>query len=447
MSAYPVSSVAAVLDRVGKTPSRTATCEYKYDGARVQVHLSLPDPNASSRPVRRIFSRNMEDVTERYSSLLDVLHRRIAARNAAAQGSPSVSSLIAEGEVVALDRATGTFRPFQVLQTKTTTEFCLFLFDLLAVDGANLLQVRVRLDLIALYQLLMILGAGLGQKPLRERRRLLRDLLEEEAGYVEFVKHADVGGTDAAVDAAGVRELLHKSVASGCEGLMIKALDGDESEYKAGRRSYSWMKLKHDYMTDESASSTAQKASAGTFLADTLDLVPIGAFHGKGRRAGVFGSFLMASYNSTTGKFEVRAMERVQRCRGRAAHWFLLVHRLSGRWARASRTRSCRKWRRAFRSTCCPRRTRCPSSSSATRLEAAVRTCGSRPQKSGRSKPRSSRSRRRTRAGLGRPSVLRAWRSASRASSGPDPTRSLCRRRKAAKWWSSSSSSSRPRAR
>ncbi|KAL4110101.1 hypothetical protein PRIC1_001794 [Phytophthora ramorum] len=298
MSAYPMSSVAAVLDRVGRTESQTATCEYKYDGARVQAHLTLPDSSDGSGSVGRIFSRNMEDVTERFSSLLDVLKQRVAARNSTKQGSSSVSSLIVEGEVVALDRKTGTFRPFQVLQTKSTTEFCLFLFDMLAVDGTNLLQ-----------------------KPLRQRRALLHDLLQEEAGYVEFVKHVDIqlaAGDTIPTDgensgegeeAAIVRGCLEQAVASGCEGLMIKALDDEASEYKAGRRSYSWMKLKHDYLSDEPTTSkqkpTAAKTNGnGTFLADTLDLVPIGAFYGKGRRAGVFGSFLMATYNSTSGKFE-----------------------------------------------------------------------------------------------------------------------------------------------
>ncbi|RMX66537.1 hypothetical protein DD238_004595 [Peronospora effusa] len=300
MSAYPVSSVKAVLDRIGKSTSRAATCEYKYDGARVQVHLSMPDNSNSTYSIRRIFSRNMEDVTERFSSLLNVLEKRVTARNSSAQGSTYGRSLIVEGEVVALDRQTGTFRPFQVLQTKTTTEFCLFLFDLLAVNGTNLLQ-----------------------KPLRKRRALLHNLLEEESGYVEFVKHVDISlafcesvpiEEDATkrVDAETthvatlVRNCLEKAVASGCEGLMVKALDDTDSEYKAGRRSFSWMKLKHDYLLDEPTTTSQRKSGRGngTFLGDTLDLVPIGAFYGKGRRAGVYGSFLMATYNTTSGKFE-----------------------------------------------------------------------------------------------------------------------------------------------
>ncbi|CAI5730356.1 unnamed protein product [Hyaloperonospora brassicae] len=288
MSAYPTSSVEAVLDRIAKSADRTATCEYKYDGARVQVHLSLAD-DSRKQSVRRIFSRNMEDVTERFSSLLDVLEMRVKARGVEVQGLCSVDSLIVEGEVVALDRVTGTFRPFQVLQTKTTTEFCLFLFDVLAVNDKSLLQ-----------------------KPLRSRRALLRALLEEEPGYIEFVEHVDISVASCDGTRNGpalARKCLAKAVASGCEGLMIKLLDGEESQYKAGRRSYAWMKLKHDYIRDEPArrkkkSAVVNARDNGTFLADTLDLVPIGAFYGKGRRAGVFGSFLMATYNSTSGKFE-----------------------------------------------------------------------------------------------------------------------------------------------
>ncbi|GMF10933.1 unnamed protein product [Phytophthora lilii] len=322
MSAYPVSSVATVLDRMAKSTGRTATCEYKYDGARVQVHLSMPDSCRDDRSVRRIFSRNMEDVTERFASLLDVLQQRVVARNLEKQGSSQVSSIIVEGEVVALDRVTGTFRPFQVLQTKSTTEFCLFLFDLLAVDGVNLLQVGRHLVSDGSYSNAACLSSV--QKSLRERRALLHDLIDEESGYVEFVKHIDVDltsngsfATDGDVAAPNakyavvVRKCLEEAVSGGCEGLMVKLLDGVESGYKAGRRSYSWMKLKHDYLTDESpTSSSSLKQNAftsggnGTFLADTLDLVPIGAFYGKGRRAGVFGSFLMATYNSASGKFE-----------------------------------------------------------------------------------------------------------------------------------------------
>jgi DNA ligase-1 len=105
-----------------------------------------------------------------------------------------------------------------------------------------------------------------------------------------------------------IKDFFAKSVEDGCEGLMIKALEAPSGLYRAGARSYAWMKLKQDYLIAETRSngeiSKLGATSYGIFLPDTLDLVPIGAFEGKGRRSGVFGSFLMASYNEESGKFE-----------------------------------------------------------------------------------------------------------------------------------------------
>lgn len=137
MSAYPVSSVHDVLTRIRKNAQSSATCEFKYDGARVQIHAAVA-PDDSLR-VGRIFSRNMEDNTERYSSLLELVRGQLINRSSA---QPAATDVILEGEVVAMDRASGAFLPFQVLQTKTTTEYCLFVFDLLAANGTSMLFVR-----------------------------------------------------------------------------------------------------------------------------------------------------------------------------------------------------------------------------------------------------------------------------------------------------------------
>jgi DNA ligase-1 len=72
------------------------------------------------------------------------------------------------------------------------------------------------------------------------------------------------------------------------EGLVVKGL---ETPYEtSGTRTGMWMKLKNTALT--------------TGMRDTLDLVPIGAYFGKGNRTGFYGSFLMASYNSNTKMFE-----------------------------------------------------------------------------------------------------------------------------------------------
>ena len=67
---------------------------------------------------------------------------------------------------------------------------------------------------------------------------------------------------------------------------MIKDLD---SEYTCSKRSWEWVKLKKDYIDG---------------VGDTLDLVPIGAFFGAGKRKGVYGSYLLAVYNTDMEVYE-----------------------------------------------------------------------------------------------------------------------------------------------
>ncbi|MDA4127778.1 MAG: DNA ligase, partial [Thaumarchaeota archaeon] len=56
--------------------------------------------------------------------------------------------------------------------------------------------------------------------------------------------------------------------------------------YRAGAREFAWIKLKREYSSE---------------LTDTIDLVIIGAFHGKGRRAGTYGTYLLGTYDKKRG--------------------------------------------------------------------------------------------------------------------------------------------------
>ncbi|CAI5472077.1 unnamed protein product [Closterium sp. Yama58-4] len=98
-----------------------------------------------------------------------------------------------------------------------------------------------------------------------------------------MVKEEEESGSGA------VEASLGASIERGCEGLMVKLLDGPPSFYCPNKRSDSWLKVKRDYV-------------AG--LGDSLDLVPIGAWHGNGRKAGWFSPFLMACYNADSERYE-----------------------------------------------------------------------------------------------------------------------------------------------
>jgi DNA ligase-1 len=102
-----------------------------------------------------------------------------------------------------------------------------------------------------------------------------------------FAKHRDY---DDISQLGEVKQFLAESVKDQCEGLMIKNLV-ENATYEPSKRSSNWFKLKKDYM-DSGA------------LSDSLDLVVVGADWGKGKRTGVFGSFLMASYDEETNKFQ-----------------------------------------------------------------------------------------------------------------------------------------------
>ena len=73
----------------------------------------------------------------------------------------------------------------------------------------------------------------------------------------------------------------------GCEGLVCKSV-GPDASYRAGARGWQWIKLKRDYRTE---------------LSDTVDLVVVGAFAGRGRRRGVYGALLLAAYDPDADVF------------------------------------------------------------------------------------------------------------------------------------------------
>lgn len=251
MLAFPTKSMSQVLDRFENVPF---TCEFKYDGERAQIHR-FPDGRIM------IFSRNSENMTQKYPDLIE-------------QIIPEASldfncSFVIDSEVVAFDPNTKKLLPFQILSTRkrkdvsadsVQVQVCLFAFDLLFLNGSSLLQT-----------------------PLIARRQQLYQIFQE-TDTLRFAKKLDTDSLDE------MQSFLEESVTSGCEGLMVKVRDGPESSYEPSRRSRNWLKVKKDYLE-----------SAG---GDTLDLVVIGAYWGRGKRTSVFGAFLLACYDADQEEFQ-----------------------------------------------------------------------------------------------------------------------------------------------
>ena len=106
----------------------------------------------------------------------------------------------------------------------------------------------------------------------------------EVPGEFAFAQHGDTNDLDA------IQTLLDESVKASCEGLMVKMLDTAESGYEPSKRSRNWLKVKKDYL-------------AGG-IGDSLDLVVLGAYFGKGKRTSVYGAFLLASYDPAAERYE-----------------------------------------------------------------------------------------------------------------------------------------------
>eukprot|EP00803_Ostreobium_quekettii_P005909 evm.model.scf_59.10 EVM.evm.TU.scf_59.10 scf_59:60347-66969(+) len=244
MLAKPTSGVSEVLDKFSDC---AFTCEYKYDGERAQIHVWHDD--AGKQKVQ-IYSRNAENNTSKYPDLV--------ARMASCL-KEGVKSAVLDCEAVAYDIQQKRILPFQVLSTRarkdvTVTDIkvqvCLFCFDCLYFNGRLLFQ-----------------------EPLTGRRQVLNSVIKEKEGEIQFAK---------AMVSREVEELegfLNDAVAAGTEGLIVKTLD---ATYEPSQRSLNWLKLKKDYLEG---------------CGDTFDVVPIGAWHGKGKRKGGYGSFLLAIYN------------------------------------------------------------------------------------------------------------------------------------------------------
>jgi DNA ligase-1 len=245
MMAERLSSPLEILEKLGGK----CAAEYKYDGERIQAHKQADDIS--------LFSRRLEKISNQYPDAIELLKRCVLAEDA-----------ILEAECVAVNPDTGEILPFQELmhrrrkhdiaETMKRYPVALFLFDALYINGEDLTT-----------------------KPYPVRRQLLEQSIREE----ERIRSAEQVTTD---EIEVLENFFTKAVEEGCEGLVCKSI-ASNSIYQAGARGWLWIKYKRDYKSE---------------MTDSVDLVIVGAFHGKGRRAGNYGALLLAAYNPKENIFE-----------------------------------------------------------------------------------------------------------------------------------------------
>jgi DNA ligase-1 len=245
MLAQRLSDATEILGKLGGQ----CAAEYKYDGVRVQAHRTADG-------AIELFTRRLERISAQFPDVVELLNAGLGPAEA-----------IVEGEVVAFDPAAGELRPFGEVMTRRRKHgiaeavqevpVSLFCFELLFADGQDLTRL-----------------------PYPQRRARLAEAITISP-RLRLTTATEVAGP-AALDAA-----FEQAVTDGCEGLVCKSVSPD-AVYQAGARGWLWIKLKRDYRTE---------------LSDTVDLAVVGAFAGRGRRAGVYGALLLAAYDADADVF------------------------------------------------------------------------------------------------------------------------------------------------
>jgi len=237
--------VKSETDAIKKMPQLFAA-EYKLDGERVQIHKQM------NKII--LFSRRLENITQYYPDIIENIGKYI-----------NVDEGIFEAEIVPINENTGEFLPFQELMhrrrkyklEKAVSQYPITVnfFDVLYFDDRNCLNLEYT-----------------------KRREILEKVVKED-NFAKLVPMLLVKNENE------IEDFLENSINSGCEGLMLKT---PNAVYRAGARGSNWLKLKREYRNE---------------LGDSLDLIVIGAYFGRGRRTGLYGTLLLGTYNPENDTF------------------------------------------------------------------------------------------------------------------------------------------------
>ncbi len=224
---------------------REAAIEWKFDGARVQIHKA---GNSVT-----IYSRRLENVTNSLPDLVEIIRKHVKAEYA-----------ILDGEAVAVDEK-GKPRAFQEILKRFRRKYDV---------GEKILGIPIQLNL---FDIMYLNGRTLIDLLLSERRKVLESCVEsstEDSKSISVDKQVITG------DLEVVEKIYREALKAGHEGVMVK---NPNSVYSPGKRGKNWLKKKP--------------------LMETLDLVVVGAEWGFGRRASLIGSYTVACYDPETSTF------------------------------------------------------------------------------------------------------------------------------------------------
>ena len=232
-------------DEIIKKIKGKAGIEYKLDGERLQIHLN--------KQVVKIFSRSLENITAHYPDVERIMKKL------------KIENMIIEAEAVAIDNKSNNFLPFQELMHRRRKH--------LIEEAVKNYPISINL-----FDILYLNDKDLTDHTYKKRREILENITKKSKD-LNIIKQTITDNPEK------INNFLEKSIEEGCEGLVIKDLNGT---YRAGAREYLWIKLKKEYNTE---------------MSDTLDLVVIGGIYGKGKRVNTYGALLLASYDKESNKF------------------------------------------------------------------------------------------------------------------------------------------------
>eukprot|EP00026_Physarum_polycephalum_P000759 Phypoly_transcript_00760.p1 GENE.Phypoly_transcript_00760~~Phypoly_transcript_00760.p1 ORF type:complete len:1368 (+),score=261.80 Phypoly_transcript_00760:145-4104(+) len=216
--------------------------EIKYDGERIQIHKKGSEFKCFSRNLKPLPDWKVEQVKEFIPK------------------ATKADEIILDGEILLMDTKNHKPLPFGTLGVHKQNLYkdacvCVFLFDILYLNGKVLLN-----------------------KSLRKRRKIMEKHIKAVKNRVEFSEMVFINKEE------DLCLMMTKVMQEGLEGLVIKDI---KSIYEPGNRH--WIKLKKDYLNG---------------MADSADMVVIGANFGSGSKGGLMSTFLMGVHDPKTNKWK-----------------------------------------------------------------------------------------------------------------------------------------------